>query len=85
MSTTLLEIPGYRVHGGQAARRVDDAGPEPNRRTVPFPDAPHAHDESQAAFGSAGLVRMGHHAGVAQRRPLDGVLAGERRAQQQHS
>ena len=31
------------------------------------------------------LVRMGDHARVAQRRALDGVFAGERRTQQQHS
>ena len=31
------------------------------------------------------LVRMCHHAGVAQRRPLNRVLAGEYRTQQQHS
>ena len=35
--------------------------------------------------GRPALVGVGHHAGVAQRGAFDGVLAGERRAQQQHS
>ena len=50
-----------------------------------FPDPPHAHHESQAACRHAGLVGVGHNAGVAQRRPFDGVLAGKGRSQQQYS
>ena len=64
---------------------VDDAGAEPDRGAVSFPDAAHAHHESQAARGRARLVGVGHDARVAQRRTFDRVLAGERRAQQQHS
>ena len=45
----------------------------------------HAHDESQPARGCPRLVGVGHHAGIAQRRTFNGVLAGERRTQQQHS
>ena len=52
---------------------------------MPLPDAPHAHHESQAARGRPRLIRVGHHAGVAQCRRLDSVLAGECRTQQQHS
>ena len=48
-------------------------------------DRPDAHHEAQAARRRAGLVGMGDDARVAQRRTLDGVLAGERRAEQQHS
>ena len=74
-----------RIVDRDATRPVDDAGPEPDGRTVPLPDAPHAHHESQAARRGSRLVRVGHHAGVAQGRTLDGVLAGECRPQQQHS
>ena len=52
---------------------------------MPFADAPHAHHESQAACGRPRLIRVGHHAGIAQRRRLDSVLAGECGSQQQHS
>ena len=74
-----------RVIDRGAARCVDDAGAEPDRGAVPFPDGPDAHHESQAACGRARLVGVGDDAGVAQRRAFDGVLAGERRAEQQHS
>ena len=67
------------------ARGVDDTGAEPDGRAVSFPDPPHAHHESQAACRRVGLVGVGHNAGVAQRRPLDGVLAGKGRSQQQYS
>ena len=52
---------------------------------MPLPDAPHAHHESQAARRGSTLVRICHHAGVAQRRPLNRELVGEYRPQQQHS
>ena len=68
-----------------AAGCVDDAGPEPDGRTVPLADAPHAHHESQAACDCPSLVGMGHNAGVAQRRTFNGVFAGECRTQQQLS
>ena len=74
-----------RVVDRDAAGCVDDAGPEPDGRTVPLADAPDAHHESQAACDCRSLVGMGHDAGVAQRRTFNGVFAGERRAQQQLS
>ena len=64
---------------------VDDAGAEPDRRPVALADRPDAHDEAQTAGRHAGLVGMGDDARVAQRRALDGVLAGERRAEQRRS
>ena len=75
------------THGGERRRsvdrhpafRVDDTGPEPDGRDVSLPDAPHAHHESQAARRDSRLVRVSHHARVAQRRAFDGVLARERR------
>ena len=74
-----------RIVDRDVACPVDDAGPEPDGRTVPFPDAPHAHHKSQAARRGSRLVRVSHHAGVAERRTLDCVLVGEYRTQQQHS
>ena len=74
-----------RIVDSDAAGRVDDAGPEPDGRTVPLADAPDAHHESQAACDCPSLVGMGHDARVAQRRTFNGVFAGERRAHQQLS
>ena len=76
---------GGRLVDRGSARGVDDTGAEPDGRAVSFPDPAHAHHESQAACRHVGLVGVGHHAGVAQRRPFDGVLAGKRRSQQQYS
>ena len=48
-----------------------------------LPDRPDAHHKAQAARGYAGLVRMGHHAGVAECRAFDCILVGERGTKQQ--
>ena len=69
-----------RLIDGGAACRVDGAGPESDRRPMPFPDRPHAHHKSQAACRCCRLVGMRDDAGITQRRTFDRVLAGECRA-----
>ena len=48
-----------------------------------FTDRPHTHDESHTAGADHGLVRVQHHARIAERGALEGVLAREGRTQQQ--
>ena len=56
---------------------IDDRCPSPMPRTL--------ITNRRLPAAVAALVWVGHDAGIAQRRPLDGVLAGECRPQQQHS
>ena len=42
-----------------------------------------AHDEAQAAFGHAALVRMRHDGGIEQRGGFQRIFAGEKRADEQ--
>ena len=46
-------------------------------------DCPHADHETNAAWARSRLVRVQHHARIAEGSALNGVLAGEGRAQQQ--
>ena len=57
---------------------VDSSCPKLDGGPMSLPDPPDAHHKAQAALRHAGLIGMGHHAGVAQRRAFERVLAGER-------
>ena len=46
-------------------------------------DGPHTHDEPQYAGADPGLIRMHHHARIAECGPLEGVFAREGRPEQQ--
>ena len=56
---------------------------EPDRRAVALADRTDAHDEASGAWVGSRLIRMKHHARVAQRGTLNGVLAGEGGAEEQ--
>ena len=71
-----------RVDRHRTVRR-DRAGAEPDRGAVAFADAAHAHDERRRSV--AALLRMEDHGRVAERGRLDGVLVGERGAEQEAS
>ena len=65
------------------ARGGQCPGPEPDRRAVSLADRTDAHDETDAAGVSTRLIRMKHHARIAQSRALNGELTGECRAEQE--
>src|ERR1700722_4326771 len=82
----LLE-PGGCEHRGRVKSEIARTGQrpraEPDRRAVAFADRTDAHDEATGAWVGPRLIRMQHHAWIAQCRTLNGVLAGEAGAKEE--
>jgi hypothetical protein len=54
----------------QARTGAEDSGAKPDRRQVSLAHAPHGHDKPELPRCQSGLVGMGRHRRVAQRRRL---------------
>ena len=68
---------------GEIARTGQRPRAEPDRRAVALADRTDAHDEASGTWVGSRLIRMKHHARVAQCGTLNGVLASECGAKEQ--